>query len=148
MQHPLLFDSIIKQNLSGLTDHDHLEQVAKRHPYFIPAQFYLLQQMQDTDAGYDVQAAKTAVLFNNPHWLHFQLQQDHTIDTIEEEIVTTAAVIPEPVTATVAEPKKEPQTEEELMLAESEEPANEEIENEPEIAPIKITLPNMEAPVD
>jgi len=148
MQHPLLFDSIIKQNLSGLTEHDHLEQVAKRHPYFIPAQFYLLQQMQDTDAGYDVQAAKTAVLFNNPHWLHFQLQQDHTIDTIEEEIATTAAVVAEPVAAAVAEPKKEPQTEEELMLAESEEPANEESENEPEIAPIKITLPNMEAAVD
>ena len=148
MQHPLLFDSIINQNLTGLTEHDHLEQVAKRHPYFIPAQFYLLQQMKDTDAGYDVQAAKTALLFNNPHWLHFQLQQDHTIDSIEEEIAATTAVVPDPVVAAVAEPQKEPQTEEQLMLAENSDNDDDSAITEEEIAPIKITLRDMGAPVD
>jgi hypothetical protein len=148
MQHPLLFDSILQQNLSGLTEQDYLKQVAKQHPYFTPAQFYVLQQMQVTDAGYDAQAAKTAVLFNNPHWLHFQLQQSHTIPVVEEEI-ETPVVIPEPIAAAVIEPVMELQTEEQLMLAENEEPGDEDIEAEKEIAPIKINLPNMEAgPID
>jgi hypothetical protein len=146
MQHPLLFDAILQQNQQGLTEREYLEQVAKQHPYFIPAQFYLLQQMQDTDAGYDGQAAKTAVLFNNPHWLNFQLQQVHTAGIIEEEDENISPlIIPEPAIAPIVETQKEPQTEEELMLAEDEEPHDEAIEMEEEIAPIKITLPNMEA---
>jgi hypothetical protein len=145
MQHPPLFNSILQQNLSGLPAHDFLKQVAKQHPYFSPAQFYVLQQMQDTDPGYEAQAAKTAVLFNNPHWLHFQLRQDHTIDLVEAEIAVPPIVLPEPVAATIPEA----QTEEQLMLAQSEEPADEEMEPEAEIAPIKITLPDMQAmPID
>jgi hypothetical protein len=141
MQHPPLFNSILQQNQSGLPAYDYLKQVAKQHPYFSPVQFYVLQQMQDTDPGYEAQAAKTAVLFNNPHWLHFQLQPNHRIDIAEEEIAAPPAVVTEPAAVTVAEP----QTEEQLMLAESEEPADEETEPEAEIAPIKINLPDMQA---
>lgn len=69
------FDVILKQNFSGLASKDYLQQVAGEHPYFTPAQFYLLQQIQPGDSNYNYQAAKTALLFNNPYWLNFQLQQ-------------------------------------------------------------------------
>lgn len=60
-----------------------LSQVAAEHPYFTPAQFFLLQQMNEGDDGYKLQAKKTSVLFNNPYWLQFQLDETlaHLVDT-------------------------------------------------------------------
>jgi hypothetical protein len=75
MQHASFIDALIKQNVSGLPVADYLQQVSQQHPYFTPAQFYLLQQLQHSHNNYRHQAAKTAVLFNNPYWLQFQLQQ-------------------------------------------------------------------------
>jgi len=49
--------------------------VVSEYPYFTPAQFYLLKTVKETDTDYTAEAAKTALLFNNPHWLQFQLQQ-------------------------------------------------------------------------
>lgn len=85
-----LFDVILKQNFSGLASKDYLQQVAGEHPYFTPAQFYLLQQIPPNDSKYDYQAAKTALLFNNPYWLNFQLQQANK----PAAIVKVAPVIP------------------------------------------------------
>lgn len=85
-----LFDVILKQNFSGLASKDYLQHVAGEYPYFIPAQFYLLQQIQPGDSNYDYQAAKTALLFNNPYWLNFQLQQANKPAAIVKE----APVIP------------------------------------------------------
>ncbi len=80
-----LFDILLKQNFSGLASKDYLQQVASEHPYFTPAQFYLLQQTATTDSNYDEQAAKTALLFNNPYWLNFQLQQiNKPVATVKE----------------------------------------------------------------
>ncbi len=50
-----------------------LLQTVKDHPYFAPAQFFLLKQIDKEDAMYKQQIAKTSVLFNNPLWLNFQL---------------------------------------------------------------------------
>jgi len=90
MQSSPLFDIIARQNSSGLSFEDFLKKVTRQHPYFTPAQFFLLQQMKETDAAYQLQAAKTAVLFNNPHWLHFQLLHPEVADAVANEIVTTA----------------------------------------------------------
>lgn len=80
-----VLDIILKQNHSGLPQKDFLNQVAKDYPYFTPAHFFLLKQYNETDTAYSSQAAKTALLFNNPHWLHFQLQQPYQKTlTIEE----------------------------------------------------------------
>ena len=85
MQHSLLFDAIIKQPLQGVSVADHLQQVTKAHPYFTPAQFYLLQQLDSNDENYSKQSATTALLFNNPYWLQFQLQQSsHTTASVKE----------------------------------------------------------------
>jgi hypothetical protein len=50
-----------------------LAQVAEEHPYFSPAQFFLLLQMQAETPAYKLQAAKTSILFNNAFWLKFSI---------------------------------------------------------------------------
>ena len=68
-------DIILQQNHAGLPQKEFLEQVVLEHPYFTPACFYLLKSTKETDSDYAAIAAKTALQFNNPHWLQFQLQQ-------------------------------------------------------------------------
>ena len=146
MQQTPLFDFIAKQNLSGLSKPDFLKQLTKQHPYFIPAQFYLLQQMEETDAAYPLQVAKTAVLFNNPYWLHFQLHHADEVVTIKEEIPAPAIVPSENSDNdddTVILAEKQPLTDEQLMLAENADNNDDEAEMEQEIEPIKITIPNL-----
>ena len=93
MQHSPLLNFIAKQNKTGLVEKDFLQQVTKQHPYFTPAQFYLLQQTEESDAAYNAQAARTAVLFNNPHWLHFQLQQTTVVDMAAEDSAIASSEI-------------------------------------------------------
>ncbi len=69
-----VLNNLLTQNFSGLPVKEFLQQVTAAHPYFTPAQFYLLQQLTPINEGYAEQAARTALLFNNPHWLQFQLQ--------------------------------------------------------------------------
>jgi hypothetical protein len=142
MQHSLLFNSIAKENSSGLANDFFLKQVTKEHPYFTPAQFYLLQQMQETDAAYNKQAAKTAVLFNNPHWLHFQLQQPDLVIVSKEEIAT--AIIPAAENTTNNDNtlviEKQATTPEQIMLAQNNDNDDDEVVIEEEIAPIKINI--------
>ncbi|MGF2414203.1 hypothetical protein [Ferruginibacter sp.] len=167
MQQPSLLNDIVHKNHSGLSTADFLKQVSRQHPYFIPAQFYLLQQMPVNDTEYNLQAAKTAVLFNNPHWLHFKLQQP-VVNPVQEaiEIISTATLPPEnqdndddiaevPVLIATPEtipvdkkniPENEPvieaqaPTAEQLMLAENADNDDDFIQEE-EIAPMKITIP-------
>jgi hypothetical protein len=148
-----LFNSILKQNLSGLSAKDFLQQVIKEHPYFTPAQFYLLQQTPQNDTAHKKQAAKTAVLFNNPYWLQYQLQQKGQLIILPQIIAEKSNVeampseiediVPEQmVTAkkeTMAAPATEKLTEEQIMLSENKDHGEEAITEE-EIAPMNITL--------
>ncbi len=170
MQSAPLFDFITRQNTTSLPESDFLKKIAAHHPYFTPAQFYLLQQLKDTDAAYNLQAAKTTILFNNPYWLQFQLQHAGAIDIFADEVAAApglppenadnnddAIIIPktsiekeeEPVLTTAQVPVIEttPQTAEQLMLAESADNDDDEAVME-EIAPVKITIPNMEPQPD
>jgi hypothetical protein len=70
----LVPDYILQQNANNLPVKEFLQQLVNEYPYFTPAQFYLLQQTNKTEAAYTNQAGTTALLFNNPHWLQFQLQ--------------------------------------------------------------------------
>ncbi|MFN8252807.1 MAG: hypothetical protein U0V75_13140 [Ferruginibacter sp.] len=76
--HSQLLNNILQQNAAGLPVKDFLQQLVKEYPYFTPGQFFLLQQLDEQDAAYPEQAAKTSLLFNNPHWLHYKLQQTAT----------------------------------------------------------------------
>jgi hypothetical protein len=94
MEQSSLLDNIVKQNRTGLPLADFLKQVTHTYPFFTAAQFYLLQQMPKTGANYKSQAAKAAALFNNPHWLHFQLQQANAGIITPETLYGNTAALP------------------------------------------------------
>ena len=71
----LLFESVFKRDLSSDGTREYLSQITKEHPYFTPAQFFLLKLTPKESPGYVEQVAKTSLLFNNPYWLQFQLQE-------------------------------------------------------------------------
>ncbi len=83
MQSPVL-DNLLKQNSLGLPVKDFLQQVVTEHPYFAPAHFFMLQQLQQAEDGYKDLAAKTSLLFNNPNWLQFKLQQGQEVTAMKE----------------------------------------------------------------
>src|SRR5918993_2963605 len=68
-----LFESLFRSKIGEEGEVDFLKQLTSDHPYFSPAQFYLLLRTRETDADFPQLAARTAVLFNNPFWLNFQL---------------------------------------------------------------------------
>lgn len=85
----LLFESIFNRKFSGEDIRSFLEQVTKDHPYFSPAQYFLLLQADKDSSTYAQQVAKTSVLFNNPHWLKFQLDEyERNPAEISNSIVT------------------------------------------------------------
>ena len=118
---------------------DMLEQVTKDHPYFSAAQFYLLQKTEPTAATYARQAAKTAIFFNNPYWLNFQLQQaPATNDEIKiiplPEILTEEDINNNEVEMEEKEPASAPEPRLAEMVIEDDEPMEKEIE------PMKLDL--------
>lgn len=74
-QNQALFESLFKRNMEDPANKNFLEEITAAHPYFSPAQFYLLQQTTHGTDAFNRQAAKTNIFFNNPLWLNFQLQQ-------------------------------------------------------------------------
>jgi hypothetical protein len=54
-----------------------IEQMVNEYPYFAPAQYLLAKKYLQTDhEAYLKQAKKTALFFNNPHWLNSMLHAD------------------------------------------------------------------------
>ncbi len=75
MQHTeQFFKSLFNRTFSSIDTKAFLASVTKEHPYFTPAQFYLLKLSDAGGKDAALQAAKTSLLFNNPFWLNFQLQ--------------------------------------------------------------------------
>ncbi len=73
--------------LQQLTGKINLESVSKdelRHltdscPYFAPAQFLLAAKLKNqNNQGFLPQAQKTVLFFNNPYWMHYQLQSNES----------------------------------------------------------------------
>lgn len=166
MQMAPLLDFITRHNTTGISESDFLKKIATHHPYFTPAQFYLLQQLKDTDTNYNQQAAKTALLFNNSYWLQFQLEHgiatssftdememadtnmpaensDNDDDIISIAAPVTAIEIPAVTTST----ETTPLTEAQLSPADNAENADND-DDTAEIAPVKITLPEMKSQPD
>jgi hypothetical protein len=85
MQHnQAIFESLFNRNFSDSGNTEFLKELTDRHPYFSPAQFFLLEKMKDDSAAFEKQAVKTNILFNNPHWLNFQLKET---GSIEDEVI-------------------------------------------------------------
>jgi hypothetical protein len=83
----MLFKSLFKRNFRSADTKAFLAALTKEHPYFTAAQFYLLKQTENTEWDFISQAAKTSLLFNNPFWLNFQLNQLDTIIPEKEKII-------------------------------------------------------------
>jgi len=100
-----LFESIFKTRATGADATALLKDITQQFPYFTPAHFFLLQH---TGTVNEQQAAQTALLFNNPHWLSYRLL--HPVDAptpiaaAAQENIMTAAV--------PTAPEHEPQAEE------------------------------------
>ena len=122
---------------------DILEQVTKDHPYFSAAQFYLLKKTEPSSEKYNKQAAKTAIFFNNPHWLNFQLLQ--TQDNYEEiKIIPLPEISFEETTNINVEEKADIATEPLVELEHNENAFTKDEEDnvimEKEIEPMKLEL--------
>jgi hypothetical protein len=85
----IIFESLFNRNFSNPENTDFLKEFTAKHPYFSPAQFYLLLQLNNGTDLFEQQAVKTNILFNNPYWLNFQLQQ-----TISPAQVQQTSTIP------------------------------------------------------
>ena len=77
-----LFQSLFNKDLLANDSKDFLKQLINKYPYFTAAHFFLLKQTAFDTADFEIQAATTSLLFNNPYWLNFQINH-----TFEEEIV-------------------------------------------------------------
>ncbi|MCZ2222383.1 MAG: hypothetical protein LC122_01960 [Chitinophagales bacterium] len=69
-----------------------LYELADSHPYFSPAQLFLTIKMQEEEhSGYQKQLQKTALYFNNLHWLNHQITTKpefiHFIGQENEDII-------------------------------------------------------------
>jgi hypothetical protein len=72
---PQLFESIFKKSLFADDTKYFVTELTNEHPYFTAAQFFLLQKTETGSPEYNNQLARTAILFNNPLWLNFQINQ-------------------------------------------------------------------------
>lgn len=85
-----IFETLFNRNFSDTENTRFLKEFTAQHPYFSPAQFFLLQNIKEDAVDFNSQAVKTGILFNNPHWLNFQLQQTNL--PVQQHIAEPAVV--------------------------------------------------------
>jgi hypothetical protein len=105
--HPEIFEALFRRNILSPDNKEFLQQATNKYPFFAPAQFYLLAQSKDETDTFELQAAKTAILFNNSFWLNYQLEQSFKTETLKSlpEVVAVATVEEqEPIQETAVEP--------------------------------------------
>ncbi|MGB4844313.1 MAG: hypothetical protein WBP16_07600 [Ferruginibacter sp.] len=133
------FESLFNRNFSDAGNANFLKEITAAHPYFSPAQFFLLQKTEAGAEDFEKQANRTNILFNNPYWLHFQIKQTRPDNSVADKIIeqiTEEEEIPDNVSTTeVLEINTEPVNE----LPDDTEAA-EEADMETEIEPMKIEL--------
>ncbi len=115
-----LFKNIFHRNTWEPGNAPMLQQVAKEHPYFSLAHFYLLKETGIGHADYKKIAAKTALHFNNPFLLNWQLHKKLVLTKAKPAtIIAETVVIPEPVAETLLirmEPVPTPSKDEPLLF--------------------------------
>ena len=87
MNNQILLGEHLFSATTGQIDSGQLENIVAEHPYSAIAQFYLLHTKRiDGKTDINAQAGKTALFFNNTHWLNWQLHQmDSTIKSWKDE---------------------------------------------------------------
>jgi len=82
-----VFQSIFNRSMFENDTKDFLTSIVKEYPYFTAAQFYLLQKSDTGSDEYNKQLATTAILFNNPFWLNYQLEQSFGSAALPEQTI-------------------------------------------------------------
>jgi len=70
-----IFTALFKRDGNDGGNAAWLEQVVADHPCFSIGRYFLLQQTEPGTSRYRQELKKTALFFNNPHWLNFRLKQ-------------------------------------------------------------------------
>ncbi|MEO7524029.1 MAG: hypothetical protein ABIT58_08045 [Ferruginibacter sp.] len=86
MPHEELNDTIFPGNSGASNPKELLQKVANEFPYFALPHFFLLKETAPTDFNYRKIAAKTAMHFNNPFLLKYQLLKKDRVDVTEAEV--------------------------------------------------------------
>ncbi|MFT4202352.1 MAG: hypothetical protein QM610_00425 [Chitinophagaceae bacterium] len=108
MLHRTTMDSSIVNWITGKADLQQvslqeLKNVTDQYPYFTLAQLLLTVKMKkDNDPGYPRQLQKTALNFQNPQWLHFQLESLERSLVGQQEITSVAESQPTALEENVA----------------------------------------------
>ncbi len=119
MQHnQQIFESLFSRNFSDPGNTTFLTELTDRHPYFSPARFFLLEKLQDDSIAFEAEANRTNILFNNPHWLNFQLKQTGSMALADEAISAAAEIKAGEVE--IAEPDDMPDNTDEPAVMEKE----------------------------
>ena len=75
MPHQDLYNKIFSGNTGNSNPKELLQNIVNEYPYFSVAHFFLLKETATTDFNYRKIAAKTALHFNNPFLLKYQLNR-------------------------------------------------------------------------
>lgn len=87
-----LVQAIFQTDKPGEVDVESIEQLSKQFPFFAPVQYLLSRKIKKTNPEqYRAQIAKTAIFFNNPHWLNDLLIKEEQ----EEQEELSENAIPE-----------------------------------------------------
>ena len=109
----LLFEALFQQPVSNNDTTDYLEKFAEQYPYFTAAHFFLLHKTDVSDSLYASRAAKAALLFNNPFWLNYQLEELNTVNTLTQK--DTPQIVEPGTSAAINIAKNTPIINEELL---------------------------------
>ena len=109
----LLFEALFQQPVSNNDTTDYLEKFAEQYPYFTAAHFFLLHKTDVSDSLYASRAAKAALLFNNPFWLNYQLEELNTVNTLTQK--DTPQIVEPGTSAAINIVKNTPVINEELL---------------------------------
>lgn len=75
-----LYHSITGTLMAPGAVEERLRELTREYPYFAAPHFFLLAKTIQHDGDIELLPAKTNLLFNNPHWLEFQLGKYFTPD--------------------------------------------------------------------
>jgi len=75
MDNNRIFETLFKRDADDGGNAAMLRQVVADHPSFSIGHYFLLHKTAPGTSGYQEELKRTALFFNNPHWLNFRLKQ-------------------------------------------------------------------------
>lgn len=85
MQQEELFKKIYRTDVTGAQRIKLLQQSVEAYPFFGPAHFFLLKELEKGSDAFNKAAPKAALHFKNTYWLNIQLNKEENKHTIISE---------------------------------------------------------------